>query len=159
MTSEHNVHQEGCLICATDAVDDAAVIFRDEFWAAEVVSGYDVPGWVILRARRHAERITGLNDEELGTFGYRTRDLVAAVSEVMDAPATYLLVFGENYPHFHVLVTPRADDVPGDRRGGDILKLRNEAADPVTALKLVPALSLSYGQAVQKRAAASRHVS
>lgn len=124
-----------------------SIVFRDELWAAEVVTGYEVPGWVILRVRRHAERITGLSGEELGAFGYRARDLVAAVSQVAAAPATYLLVFGENYPHFHVLVAPRGDDVSADRRGGDILKLRSERADPVAARRLVPALRDAYTRA------------
>lgn len=136
--------QDDCLLCETEDVDEACVIFRDDLWAAEVVTGYDVPGWVILRVRRHAERITGLNSDELDSFGYRARDLTAAVSEVAGAPATYLLVFGENYPHFHVLVAPRGDDVPMERRAGDILKLRTERADPLAARQLVPALRAAY---------------
>ena len=87
-----------------EGADETSVVFRDPLWAAEVVPGYDVPGWFILRARRHAERITGLDDEELSSYGHRARDLVAAVTDVTRAPATYLLVFGENYPHFHALV-------------------------------------------------------
>ena len=129
-----------CLLCATEDAEDSSVVFRDELWGAEVVPGYEVPGWVILRTRRHAERITGLSDQELDSFGRRARDLVSAVSEVMAAPSTYLLVFGENYPHFHVLVAPRGDQVPDDRRAGDILKLRLESADPVAARQLVPEL-------------------
>jgi len=133
-----------CLICATEDAPADSVVFRDEHWAAEVVAGYEVPGWIILRARRHAERITALDDDELASLGFRARDLVAAVSEVMDAPATYLMVFGENYPHFHVLVAPRGDDIAPERRGGDILRLRGEAADPVAAHALVPMLRAAY---------------
>lgn len=152
MKPDLSLRQDDCLICTTEDADESCVVFRDDLWAAEIVSGYDVPGWVILRARRHAERITGLNDEEVDTFGRRARDLVAAVSEVMAAPATYLLVFGESYPHFHVLVTPRADDVPADRRAGDILKLRTEAADPEAARALVPALARTYAQTARQPA-------
>ncbi len=139
--------EAACAICATEGGPSEAVIFRDEHWAAEVVAGYEVPGWVILRARRHAERITALSDEELVSFGFRARDLVAAVSTVMDAPATYLMVFGENYPHFHVLIAPRGADVPVERRGGDILRLRGELADPDAAFALVPAMRAAYGSA------------
>lgn len=137
----------GCLLCAIENAEDSSVVFRDELWAAEVVPGYEVPGWVILRVRRHAERITGLSDEELDSFGRRARDVVAAVSEVMNAPSTYLLVFGENYPHFHVLVAPRGDEVPADRRAGDILKLRLESVDPVAARQVVPALRTAFARA------------
>ena len=135
-----------CLLCTTEDADEASVVFRDDLWAAEVIPGYDVPGWVILRARRHAERITGLTTEELEAFAFRCRDLVAAVTQVMDAPATYLLAFGESYPHFHVLVVPRGDDVPTDRRAGDILKLRLERADPAAARELVAALRTAYAR-------------
>ncbi|ADP83677.1 hypothetical protein [Pseudofrankia inefficax] len=152
MTQRHR--HDVCLLCATEDAEDSSVVFRDELWAAEVLPGYEVPGWIILRARRHAERITGLSDEELDSFGRRARDLVAAVSEVMDAPSTYLLVFGENYPHFHVLVAPRGEHVPADRRAGDILKLRLESADPHAAHALVPALRSALARALPQDAAA-----
>ncbi len=144
--TEHQ-RPDDCLLCETEDADESCVVFRDEHWAAEIVTGYEVPGWVILRVRRHAERITGLDDEELGGLAHRARDLTAAVAEVMGAPATYLLVFGENYPHFHVLVAPRGEDVPLDRRAGDILRLRAEWADPVAARQLVPALRNAYADA------------
>ena len=136
--------EDSCLICASEAAPAEAVIFRDQHWAAEVVAGYEVPGWVILRSRRHAERITALTDDELASLGFRARDLVAAVSTVMDAPATYLMVFGENYPHFHVLVAARGADVPVERRGGDIMRLRGELADPDAAYALLPAIRAAY---------------
>lgn len=135
-----------CLLCDMEEVDDSVVVFRDELWAAEVVPGYDVPGWFILRVRRHAERITGLGDEELATFAVRARDLVAAVAEVTGAPTTYLLVFGENYPHFHVLVASRGDNVPPDRRADRILSLRLDGADPQAAATLVPAVRRAYDE-------------
>lgn len=133
-----------CLICDMDTADESAVVFRDELWAAEVVPGYDVPGWFFLRSRRHADRITGLDADELATFGQRAKDLVAAVSVATGSEATYMLMFGEAYPHFHVLITARGAEIPPERRGGDILKLRAEAADPVAARALVPAVRQAY---------------
>ncbi|MFD0635565.1 hypothetical protein ACFQ9X_32455 [Catenulispora yoronensis] len=101
-----------CLMCRLEQGPEEAQVFSDPLWAAEIVPGYDVPGWFILRARRHAERITGLNEDELATFGQRARDLVAAVTEATGAPATYLLSFGENYRHFHALIAARGAQVP-----------------------------------------------
>ncbi|MEU0138362.1 hypothetical protein ABZ203_00650 [Streptomyces albidoflavus] len=66
--------------------EESAVVFRDPLWTAQTVPGYDVPRWFVLRARRHAERITGLDDTEAATFGRRARDLVAAVTEATGAP-------------------------------------------------------------------------
>lgn len=131
-------------MCGLEQSEDTAVVFRDPLWSGEMVPGYDVPGWFVLRVRRHAERITGLDEAELASFARRARDLVAAVTEVTGAPATYLLVFGENHPHFHALITARGEDVPADRRNGNILRLRAEHADPEAAARLVPAVRRAY---------------
>ena len=135
---------ENCLICDLEDTPDSLIVFRDELWDAQVVSGYDVPGWFFLRTRRHAVRLTGLADTELATLGHRARDLVAAISEVTGAPATYLFVFGENYPHFHTVVTARGEHIPENRRSADILKLRAEHTDPTAAARLVPPVRDAY---------------
>jgi diadenosine tetraphosphate (Ap4A) HIT family hydrolase len=144
----------GCLLCAAERADQTRVVFRDDLWASEVLSGYEVPGWIVLRARRHAERLTGLDPDELATLGFRARDLVAALAEVTGAPATYLMAFGENHHHFHLLLAARGEDVPASRRSGEILKLRGERADQAAALRLVPALRSAYGRIAGTRAAA-----
>jgi len=133
-----------CLICLQETADPALTVFSDDRWAAGVIPGYDVPGWVILRLRRHAEGIGGLGPDELTSFGRRIRDLVGAVREATGAVATYLLSFGEANPHFHVLVAPRTADVPEDRRTGDILKLRFERASLNGARALVTPIRLAY---------------
>jgi diadenosine tetraphosphate (Ap4A) HIT family hydrolase len=141
MTVEH----EDCLLCMMEDADADRIVFRDDRWAVEVVPGYEVKGWFILRTRRHAERIVALDDAELETFAFRARDLIAAVTEVTSAPATYLMLFGESYPHFHVLVVARDDDVPGDRRTGDILKLRLEQCDVEGSLALATQVRAALG--------------
>ncbi|MFF8415251.1 hypothetical protein [Streptomyces omiyaensis] len=141
-SSDHDA--TGCLMCGLERNEDANVVFRDPLWSGERVPGYDVPGWFVLRVRRHAERITGLDEDELASFGRRARDLAAAVTEATGAPATYLMVFGENHPHFHALVTARGEDVPADRRSGNILRLLAEHADPEAAARLVPAVRRAY---------------
>jgi diadenosine tetraphosphate (Ap4A) HIT family hydrolase len=144
-----------CLMCDLENADDAKVVFRDDLWAAEIVPGYEVPGWFFLRARRHADRITGLNDAELDTFGHRARNMVAAVTQATNAEATYMLMFGENYTHFHVLITARGAQVPPDRRAGDILKLRLEQSDPARAMELLPAVRSAYADATSGSRSAS----
>jgi diadenosine tetraphosphate (Ap4A) HIT family hydrolase len=138
-----------CLICEQeDAADPALSVFcEDDGWAAGVVPGYDVPGWVVLRIRRHAEGLDALTDAELAAFGRRARDLVAAVRAVTGAAATYLMVFGEANPHFHALITPRTADIPVELRTGDILKLRLSRADLARATAMVPVLRAAYQQA------------
>ncbi|MEV4133247.1 hypothetical protein AB0J72_13895 [Dactylosporangium sp. NPDC049742] len=136
----------GCTPCEMEALEDAAVVFRDDLWAGEVLGGFDVPGWFVLRVRRHALRIGGLSDAELATYGRRARDLSAAVSEVTGAPATYLLTFGEANPHFHTLVAARGDDVPPERRLGAIMQQRTDKLDHAAALALVPAVAQAYAR-------------
>ncbi len=134
----------GCAVCAMERVDEASVVFRDELWAAEIMPGAEVPGWIVLRARRHAERITGLDDAESDSFGRRVRDLACALTDVTGAPTSYLLVFCENHTHFHALVTARGVDVPEDRRRGDIMKLLATEVDPARAVSLIPAVRHAY---------------
>ncbi len=134
----------GCLICDMETVDETFRVFRDELWACEIVPGFEVPGWFVLRVRRHAERLTGLNNTELELLAFRAHDVVAAVTAVTGAPATYFMVFGENNPHFHALIAARGHDVPEHFRNGEILKLREEHADPAAAAKLIPAVRAAY---------------
>lgn len=133
-----------CLICDLEQAPEPARVFRDDLWAAETVPGYDVPGWLFLRVRRHGELITGLTEEELTTFGPRARDLVAAVTEVTGSAATYLFTFGENYRHFHAMVTPRGVDIPPEMRSGNLLRLLPEGADTQASRALVPRLRAAY---------------
>jgi diadenosine tetraphosphate (Ap4A) HIT family hydrolase len=138
-----------------EQAEDNRIVFRDKLWAAEVVPGYEVPGWFILRARRHAEYFGGLDDDELASFAFRARDLVAAVNDVTGAPATYMMMFGENYSHFHVLVTARGTDVAENRRTGDILKLRLEGPDPEKAVALVAHVRDAYNPIVDQQSSQS----
>lgn len=138
------VDQPGCLICASENLDEAAIVFRDDLWACEVMPGHEVPGWFFLRARRHALGWQELDERELASFGGRAKRLVEAITAATDAPTTYLFNFGESYGHFHCLFAARTDDIPPDRRTGNILNLRDERRDPGAALALVPAVRRAY---------------
>ncbi len=143
--------QPECLICSMEETPSDARVFIDDLWAAEVAPGYEVPGWFFLRARRHAEKLTGLHEAEVATFGRRAHDLVSAVEQVTGAPAVYLLSFGESYRHFHALVAARGEEVPPSRRGGAVLGLLAEGRDANAALALVPAVRAAYEQIVHAR--------
>lgn len=140
-----------CLICLLEGSSSDSRVFLDEHWAAEVAPGYEVPGWFFLRARRHAEKLTGLDDAEVATFGRRAHDLVSAVEKATGAPAVYLLAFGENYTHFHALVAARGEQVAPEQRGGAMLGLLADGKDPVAARALVPLVRAAYEQILQGR--------
>lgn len=135
-----------CQLCDFENLDDDRIVFRDDLWAAEIGPELEVPGWFVLRTRRHAERLTGLEADELDTFAWRARNLVAATEQVTDVPMTYMLLFGDNNPHFHVLVIARGDDIPEDRRGGKILTLSKELHDPLRAVELTAEVRTAYRQ-------------
>lgn len=140
-----------CLICSMEQAEPASWVFRDELWAAEVAPGFEVPGWFFLRSRRHAEKLTGLDDAETATFGRHARDLVSAVEQVTGAPAVYLLSFGENYRHFHALVAARGDAVPPELRGWGLLRLLAEGRDVPAAQALAGDVRLAYEEIARGR--------
>jgi diadenosine tetraphosphate (Ap4A) HIT family hydrolase len=144
-----------CLICSMERCESASRVFLDELWAAEVAPGYEVPGWFFLRARRHAERFTGLDDAETATFGRRAHDLISAVEQVTGAPAVYLLSFGENYLHFHALIAARGERVPPELRGGALLQLLAAGRDEPAAQALATDVRLAYAEIVRGRAHAA----
>jgi diadenosine tetraphosphate (Ap4A) HIT family hydrolase len=142
---------DDCLICSMEAADPAARVFLDELWAAEVAPGFEVPGWFFLRARRHAEKLTGLDEEETAVFGRRAHDLVSAVERVTGAPAVYLLSFGENFRHFHALVAARGDQVPPEARGWALLQLLAGGRDVPAAQAVAGDVRLAYEEIVRGR--------
>jgi diadenosine tetraphosphate (Ap4A) HIT family hydrolase len=140
-----------CLICSMEESDPASRVFLDDLWAAEVAPGFEVPGWFFLRARRHAEKLTGLDEAETATFGRHAHDLVSAVEQVTGAPAVYLLSFGENFRHFHALVAARGDEVPLESRGYGLIKLLGEGRDCPAAQALAGQVRLVYEEIVRGR--------
>ena len=133
-----------CLICHLEEAPDEAVVFRDADWACEVVPGFEVPGWYFVRLRRHALGWAELTQPELAGFGPVVADLMGALERAFDAPARYLMAFGEAYPHFHAVVTVRTDDIPPASRSGNILALRGSRLDRDASLALVPAVRAAY---------------
>ncbi|WP_029144793.1 HIT family protein [Microbacterium luticocti] len=123
-----------CLPCDLEAADDEAVVYRDDVWSCEVADGYDVPGWFILRLRRHAEGWEALTADELAGFGRVSQRLVAAIVAGTDATGAYFMSFGENYPHFHFLVTARPADLATEHRSAGILALRADHRDRAASL-------------------------
>jgi diadenosine tetraphosphate (Ap4A) HIT family hydrolase len=132
-----------CLPCDLEKADDARIVFRDGDWSCEVADGYDVPGWFIWRLRRHAEGWAGPTTTELVSFGPLSQRVTAAIQQVTAAPTVYFMSFGENFPHFHFLLTARDPELAADQRGAAILDRRTGHRD----------LDASLGVAARVRAA------
>jgi diadenosine tetraphosphate (Ap4A) HIT family hydrolase len=125
-----------CKICALERADTERVVFSDDDWSCEVMAGLEVPGWLVLRARRHALGLSGLTHQELLGLGPRLGEAVTALEKATGAPAVYTLSFGENSPHFHALLIARMDDIEPEQRMGAILGLHPERVDVAAALEL-----------------------
>ena len=138
-----------CLPCDLEDANGAEIIFRDDVWSCEIAAGYDVPGWFILRLRRHAEGWTGPTVDELATFGAVSQKLAGAIQSATGASGTYFMSFGENYPHFHFLVIARDSDLPPESRGAAILARRADQRDMAESLRV--------GELVRSALTASPH--
>lgn len=123
-----------CLPCDLEAAESSTIIYRDDDWSCEIAEGYDVPGWFILRLRRHAEGWSGPTLDELSGFGPFSQKIAAAIQTATGATGVYFMSFGENYPHFHFLVIARDADLTAESRGAAILALRADGRDPDAAL-------------------------
>ena len=123
-----------CLPCDLESAPADVVVYREADWACEVAEGYDVPGWYILRARRHAEGWDALNPSEASGFGIVSQRVTRAIQAVTGAPTVYFLSFGENYAHLHFLLIARPADLPPELRGAAILALRDQHRDRPAAL-------------------------
>ncbi|GAB2832323.1 HIT family protein [Microbacterium insulae] len=123
-----------CLPCDLEAADSSAVVFRDDAWSCDVAEGYDVPGWYVLRLRRHAEGWPELSADEAARFGTVSQRIANAIRETTGAAGVYFMSFGENYPHFHFLVIARPAGLAPEHRGPGILALREANRDRGAAL-------------------------
>ena len=122
-----------CLPCDLEDAQEG-IVHRDDLWACEVAEGYDVPGWFVLRARRHAEGWGALTPDEAASLGPVAQRVSTAIQQATGAVNTYLLSFGENYPHLHFLIIARPPDLPADLKGAAILSRRLEDRDREAAL-------------------------
>jgi len=142
---------DACLICAQENAPDASVIWRDDLFACEITPGFEVPGWIVVRVRRHTVGWPGLDDAEVAEVGRRIQDTVAAAAEVSGAPKVYVLTFGEAFPHFHALIAPRGADVPPELWTARILDRRLSDIDIPAAQALTPALREAYARRLARR--------
>ncbi len=95
-------------------------LFADSRWVVGVLEGLEVPGWVVLVARRHAIGVVGLAEDELASLGPVLARVSAAIQKVTEAEKVYFASFGERFPHFHVLLMSRPGSLPPQHRGAQL---------------------------------------
>ena|SRR5438093_7400742 len=122
----------GCIAC--DATDGrlqppGGVIFADEHWVLEhSLSPVLLPGWLILKPRRHVEHIAELTTAESATLGHLLVRASAAVKAALNAERVYVCSFGESVNHVHFYVVPRYSNMPKD--GVEVINMMFSAESP-----------------------------
>ena len=91
--------------------------------------GFEVPGWLFLELRRHAEGPMGMDPAEAGEVGHHLVELSAAIRAATGAEKVYVVAFGEVYAHFHLLLLPRMPFAPPEETGPALLLRRQDLLD------------------------------
>lgn len=126
-----------CSYCDGRLEGDA--LYEDGLWSLRPLGAQ--PGRAVLWARRHAEAIERLTDDELRSLGPLLARCSQALRAAADAEKVYLTVFGEAEPHFHVVLAARGADVPPQRRGAALLVPgAAEGGDPARAAQVAQAI-------------------
>jgi diadenosine tetraphosphate (Ap4A) HIT family hydrolase len=125
-----------CAVCAREASTEEPVggwVLRTDLWSACVAPGFEVPGWLFLELRRHADGPMGMETAEAGELGGLLARLSAAIAGATGAERVYVIAFGELYPHFHLVLLPRMPFAPPDETGPALFLKREDLADPPAA--------------------------
>jgi diadenosine tetraphosphate (Ap4A) HIT family hydrolase len=138
-----------CLAC--DVIDGrvvapGGVILDDGLWLVDhSTSPVLLPGFLIIKPRRHVEGIAELTTEEAAALGPLLRRVCRAVMEALRPERVYVCSFGEAVRHLHWYVVPRYAGMPAtgpavisamfaDRSWAAPDSAAIEAADKVRAL-------------------------
>jgi len=125
-----------CVICERETSEEeppGGWVLRTDLWSACVADDFEVPGWLFLELRRHAEGPMGMDDAEAGELGVLLNRLSAGIQTATGAERVYVVAYGELFPHFHLLLTPRLPFAPDDERGPALFLKRAELVDRAAA--------------------------
>ena len=126
-----------CQICERETSEHeppGGWILRTELWSACVAPGFEVPGWLFLELRRHAEGPMAMTPAEAGELGPLLVQLTAGIERATEAEKVYVLAYGEMFPHFHLLLQPRMPFSPPDLSGPNLFLHRDELIDREAAV-------------------------
>jgi diadenosine tetraphosphate (Ap4A) HIT family hydrolase len=121
-----------CPICRRETAADEPLggwVLRTDLWSVCVAEGFEVPGWLFLELRRHAEGPMSLTPEEASELGPLLAAVSGAVQAATGAERVYVLAFGELFPHFHLLVAPRMPMAPPEHTGPHLFLNRSDLVD------------------------------
>ena len=107
---------DGCLACdvlSGKVTPPGGVIYEGQYWRVDhSTSPVVLPGFLIIKPRRHVEHIALLTAEEMADFGPLLRNTCRALAHVLHPAKIYATSFGESVSHIHFYVLPRMPDMP-----------------------------------------------
>ena len=98
-----------CLLCEEEG---GIVLWRDDFCRIVRIPGADYPGLCRVVLNRHAREMTDLADEERGQLMRAVFATESALRGLFQPDKMNLASFGNQVPHLHWHVIPRAVDDP-----------------------------------------------
>jgi diadenosine tetraphosphate (Ap4A) HIT family hydrolase len=126
---------QDCVFCGSgEGRPTKEALFADEHFSLARYGVNDAPGWFLFWSNRHVESVAALNTSEQEALGRWLATVSGTVAKVLPGvERVYFVAMGEKYPHFHVLLAARGQDVPSERRGPTYLTLGPESGDAAEA--------------------------
>src|SRR3972149_10723472 len=98
------MNEKECLACSLQAETGrvpGGTIFETKNWMLEHAFDVPLPGFCILKSKRHVEHVAELNGEESAELGLILQKVTAAVKKATGAEKIYVLSYGEVVRHVH----------------------------------------------------------
>lgn len=109
---------EGCLACdvlAGKTPTLGGTIYENIYWVVDhSVSPALLPGYLIIKPKRHCEQLADLTLEETATLGPTLRNTCQAILQALQPAKVYVWSFGDHVKHVNIHVVPRYPEMPGD---------------------------------------------
>jgi diadenosine tetraphosphate (Ap4A) HIT family hydrolase len=107
---------DGCLACnvLTGKIKaPGGTIYEDDYWIVEhSLSPVLLPGYLIIKLKRHCENLAELTPEEAIALGPIIQNTCLALSRVLKPAKIHVCSWGEQVKHIHFHVIPRTSDMP-----------------------------------------------
>lgn len=117
---------DGCLACdvlAGTVTPPGGILYDDQYWRVDhSVSPVLLPGFLIIKPKRHCDHIALLTEEEMAAFGPLLRNTCRALAHVLHPARVYVTSFGEQVSHVHFYVVPRYERTPEMPHGFELLR-------------------------------------
>jgi diadenosine tetraphosphate (Ap4A) HIT family hydrolase len=129
LTCQRNAERHTYPICEN--------IFEDDYWRVCHAFNTSLPGWLVIVALRHIERLAELTSGEAASIGELIRKTSKALQQTTGATKTYSIQFAEHpdHSHVHFHIVPRHENTPDEFRGKNVFRYLNVPDDKIVPLE------------------------